>query len=342
MHKRIALLMIMLFYSSMLFLTMANAEAASIFLLDASKPADGKITMTMSGQNIVDLYGYEARFSFDPDKLELLEDKSNLKGFSVSPIIKNKEIIIAHTKVGDVPGESGNVTIGTLTFKIKKDGKSTVRWDSIKVVNNNLKSTTYTVGKSIAVSRPMSKTFVDLAGHWAKEDVELLASMGIIEGMDDTHFMPDAMVTRAQFAAMITRALKLETVAFQSPFTDVSPDSWYAGVVSGSYSAGIVKGMTDNSFKPERPISREEMTVMLVRAGKYMSEETFKELGLSASIGFVDVHQISEWAIKEIETAVRVGIINGRDNKKFVPQGQATRAEAAVAVKRLLFELDEL
>ncbi|MBP1992260.1 S-layer homology domain-containing protein [Paenibacillus eucommiae] len=342
MHKRISLLLIVLLCWPTLFLTMANAETAPIFQLEGNKPADGKITMTMSGKNIVDLYGYEARFSFDPDKLELLEAKSNLKGFSVSPIIKNNEIIVAHTKIGDVLGESGNLTIGTLTFKIKKGGESSVRWEAIKVVTHKLSSTTTTIGKSVVVSNPVSKTFVDLVGHWAKEDIEQLASMGIIEGMDDKHFVPEAKVTRAQFAAMITRALNLKAAVIESPFTDVLPNSWYVGVVSGAYSAGIIKGITDNSFAPEQPITREEMTVMLVRAGKYMSGETFKEIVSADSMVFVDVQHISEWAIKEVEIAVRVGIMNGRTGNKFVPQDRATRAEAAVVVKRLLSVLGQL
>ncbi|TXK77826.1 hypothetical protein [Paenibacillus sp. N3.4] len=63
------------------------------------------------GQNLKDLYAYEVKFIFDPDKLEVVKAESNIKGFSVSPIIKNNEITIAHTKIGNVEGEKGNLAI---------------------------------------------------------------------------------------------------------------------------------------------------------------------------------------------------------------------------------------
>ncbi|MBP1997089.1 S-layer homology domain-containing protein [Paenibacillus eucommiae] len=314
------------------FVATAHAETVPIFRLDAGKPAGGKVIMTLSVENVNNVYGYEARLSFDPDKLELLGAKSNLDGFSVSPIIKKNEIIIAHTKIGSVPGDSGNITIGTLTFKLKKHGQATVKWESMKVVTDKLLSTTITVGKSVSTS----KSFIDLTGHWAKADIELLASEGIIEGMDDDHFVPDMMVTRAQFAAMLVRALNLKASEVQSPFTDVPSASWYAGVVSSAYSSGIIKGVTDSRFAPEQDITREEMTVMLIRAGRYMSEGTFNDKGSVDSIPFVDASSISEWAIRDVEIAVREGIINGRTANTFGPQSLATRAEAAVVMKRLL------
>ncbi|MBP1996300.1 S-layer homology domain-containing protein [Paenibacillus eucommiae] len=335
MRIRIVWLMIVLLCLPKLFLATVNAEKAPNFLLAVNKSAEGEVTLTMSGKDILDLYGYEARFSFDPDKLELLKVDSNLDGFSVSPIIQKNEIIVAHTKIGNVSGDSGDMTIGTLTFRLKKHGEATVKWESMKVVTDKLKSTSTIVGKSISVS----KNFGDLAGHWAREDIEQLALMGIIQGMDEDHFVPEAKVTRAQFAAMISRALNLKGTAVQSPFTDVPPDAWYAGVVSSAYSAGIIKGITDSSFAPEQDITREEMTVMMMRAGRYVSEGTFKETGSVSKITFIDAHSISEWAIKDVELAVRVGLINGRSDNTFVPQSQATRAEAAVVIKRLLSKI---
>ncbi|MBP1992455.1 S-layer homology domain-containing protein [Paenibacillus eucommiae] len=336
----IALLLIVTLSSPVQFFETANAETAQapMFLLDVSKAVEGKVTLTMSGKNIVNVYGYEAVFSYDPDKLELLGAKSNMDGFSVSPIIKNNKITIAHTKIGSVAGDSGNMTIGTLTFKLKKHGETTVKWESMKVVTDQSKSTLTSVGKSVS----MGKAFIDLVGHWAQADIELLASMGIIDGMDENHFVPEAKVTRAQFAAMISRALTLKATADPNPFTDVPADSWYAGVVSSAYTAGIIKGRTDSSFAPEQDVTREEMTVMLMRAGRYASAGTFEEQGSLGAVGgigeipFADAHSFSEWAIKDIQIAVREGIINGRSDNRFVPKSQASRAEAAVVIKRLL------
>lgn len=333
----IAYLLISLICLPSLPFTIAYAETASSFLLTANKPVDGRITVTMSGTNIKDLYGYEARFTFNPDQLELAEAKSKLEGFSVSPIIKNNEIIVAHTKIGNVTGENGDILIGTLVFKIKKHGTSSVKWESIKAVNHNLLDQTYSVGKSVSVNSA-AKSFLDLEGHWAKADIELLASKGIIEGMDEEHFVPEAPVTRAQFAAMISRALNLNLTANtkQSPFSDVAPTSWYKDVVNSSYTAGIIQGITETSFVPQKDITREEMAVMIVRAKLYYEGSTLEKSVPTKSLKFDDVNTISDWALKHVQLAFSSGIVNGRTDHLFVPQGHATRAEAAVMIKRMM------
>ncbi|MBP1995379.1 S-layer homology domain-containing protein [Paenibacillus eucommiae] len=342
----IAFFLITLLYLPMLPTGTAQAEAAPSFLLTANKPVDGKITVTMSGTNMKDLYGYEARFTFDPDLLELVEAKSKLDGFSVSPVIKNKEILIAHTKIGNVKGESGDVTIGTLTFKTKKQGTSTVKWESIKAVDSNLSHQTYSVEKSVSVvvdvPVPFKPGFVDLEGHWAKADIELLASKGIIEGMDEKHFVPEAHVTRAQFAAMISRTLNLNlnlnstANTKPNPFIDVGPASWYRDVVNSVYSAGIVEGMTATSFAPDKEITREEMAVMIVRAKLNLEDSTLEKSVPTEGLKFDDMNTISDWALKHVQLAFSSGIINGRTDQLFVPRGNATRAEAAVMIRRLL------
>ncbi|WP_158560413.1 S-layer homology domain-containing protein [Paenibacillus contaminans] len=335
-RKMIPCLLVCLLCFPWLLLATASAETASSFLLTAAKPVDGKTIVTMSGKNLEDLYGYEARFTFDPDHLELVEAKSNLNGFSVSPIIKKNEIIIAHTKIGNVTGESGDIIIGTLTFKTKNYGTSTVKWESMKVVDRNLSNQTFSLGESISVS----KGFLDLDGHWAKADIELLASKNIIKGIDEDLFAPEAKVTRAQFTALIARALDLKVTRNQNPFTDVTPGSWYENEVNSAYSAGIIQGKTETSFAPEENISREEMAVLMVRASDYASESASRDdIDTGSVMTFADSEAISEWAKAEVQIAVRLGIMNGRAEMRFVPLDQATRAEAATVMKRLLTSL---
>ncbi|GGD56529.1 S-layer homology domain-containing protein [Paenibacillus nasutitermitis] len=315
------------------------AEQAPSFLIAAHKLADGKVIVTMSGKNMEDLYGYEARFTFDPDLIELVDATSSLDGFSVSPIIKNNEIIIAHTKIGNVSGDHGDISIGSLTFKIKHHGTSTVRWESMKVVDHHLSNQSFSLGKGITVT----KFFLDLEGHWAQADIELLASKNIVKGVDEDHFIPNAKVTRAQFTALIARALNLKAGSNQSPFTDVAPGAWYENEVKSAYSIGIIRGITETSFAPEKNITREEMAVMIVRARNYASDSALRDPGGADSVmTFADSENISEWAKKEIQFAVGLGIVNGRTKTRFVPRDQATRAEAATVIRRLLTSLSLL
>lgn len=334
MRRSIILFLIAIVCVSGRYTATAKADEAPVFRLDASKPADGKVVMTLSAANINHLYGYEAKLSYDAERLELIGAEPGMNGFFVPPIVKKNEIVIAHTKIGDVSGESGDITIGTLTFKLKKHGKASVKWEAMKAVTDQLQSKTITVGASASAGRG----FADLDGHWAREDIEMLVFEGIIDGMDDDFFVPDAMVTRAQFAAMVVRALNLNETSVQTPFTDVPLGTWYRDAISSAYAAGLVKGMTESSFAPDKEITREQMTVMIMRAGKYASEGGIQESGSADSLSFADASSISDWAVKDITAAVRAGIVNGRTADSFAPQDQATRAEAAVMMKRLLLD----
>ncbi|RAV16400.1 S-layer homology domain-containing protein [Paenibacillus contaminans] len=311
----------------------AYAETTPSFHLTANQPVDGKITITMSGKNITDLYGYEAKFTFDPNDLELAEATSDMGGFSAAPIVTNNEILIAHSKIGNKPGESGDFKIGTLNFIMKRDGNFNVKWTSMRTITHDLSDRTYSVNDSVSV-HSQKKSFVDLEGHWAKEDIELLASKGIIKGISEDRFAPEALVTRAEFATLVSRALDLKAADTTMPFTDVASSSWYKDAINRSYAAGIVHGITDTRFAPDQNITREEMAVMLIRAIK-LSPGAVSEGGTDR-VSFADSDAISEWARADIETAVQLGIMTGRAEEKFIPDGLATRAEAATVIKRLM------
>lgn len=151
----------------------ANAEKAPSFQITTHGAADNKVIVSMTGKNMVDLYGYEARFTFDPNHLELVETKSNLGGFSISPKIQGNEIVIAHTKIGNVFGKNGDFVLGTLTFKPKKIGHSTVAWKSIKAVDHNLGYQSYSLKESVSVSSTNIDTPNNVQGsvNVSKEDL---------------------------------------------------------------------------------------------------------------------------------------------------------------------------
>jgi len=104
-----------------------------------------------------------------------------------------------------------------------------------------------------------------------------------------------------------------------------------------SYDTEIYRSTNLNAFMVVDD-SQNKMTVMIMRAGKYASEGGIKESGSADSLSFADASSISDWAVKDIIAAVRAGIVNGRTANTFAPQDQATRAEAAVMMKRLLLD----
>lgn len=186
---------------------------------------------------------------------------------------------------------------------------------------------------------PPIKTFTDIKGHWAQSDIEVMAGLGIVQGISEHIFAPEMPVNRAQFAAFLIRSLEIEEASPVTPhFKDLQPDAWYYGAVEGAYAAGLIKGYEDGTFRPEREISREESAALIARALKYAGQEVTVD-DIDAVLGrFKDANEISSWAKEEAAQAVASGIIIGRDGL-FAPKDNATRAEAVVMLKRMLVEL---
>ena len=180
----------------------------------------------------------------------------------------------------------------------------------------------------------MNQAFADMQGHWAKADVELLANKLIVQGTPDHKFSPDSRITRAEFTALLVRALGLLEVQPDKPFTDVKADAWYAGAVGASQRAGLVTGNVDGSFLPEEDITREQMAAMIVRAVRTAGKDVAVD---SKTLDkFNDRSEIASWAQDAAAQAVSAGIINGATDSTFAAKKHATRAESASMLKRML------
>lgn len=187
-------------------------------------------------------------------------------------------------------------------------------------------------GNSIYAIVKASKTFADLQGHWAKNEAELLASKGVVNGTSETTFAPNTSITRAEFAALLVRAAGLTTES-TTKFTDIKSE-WHAGYVGAASKAGLVDGFEDGTFQPNATITREQMATMIARAIKLMGKTS--DVNAAKLTAFADSKEISSWAKDAVAGAVNAGIINGVTDQAFAPGSKATRAEAVVMLKRLL------
>ncbi|MFD7521887.1 family 10 glycosylhydrolase [Paenibacillus chitinolyticus] len=179
----------------------------------------------------------------------------------------------------------------------------------------------------------VSKSFQDVnAGHWAYPAISELSRKLIVTGVTEDLFSPQRQVTRAEFAALLVRALGLPAKAF-SPFSDVKAGDWFAGEVAAAFDAGIVTGMTDSLFEPGGTVTREQMAAMLIRAYEAKHGKLSAE---SPPVSFTDAGSIREWAKGDVAKAAAAGLLNGREGNKFAPQAVLTRAESAQAVYNLL------
>ncbi|EPD51914.1 hypothetical protein HMPREF1210_01716 [Paenisporosarcina sp. HGH0030] len=188
---------------------------------------------------------------------------------------------------------------------------------------------------------PKPVTYSDIASHWAKKEIETLATKKIILGKTADLFAPEDKLTRAEFAVLVSRALGLETKEYAGTFKDVTTNkAWaYAGIEAAAR-AGIINGKTDGTFNPDAKITREEIAAIIVRAVKH--EDAALLNNLDTSKVFVDDKNISTFAKLSVKQAVALGIVSGRGGNVFSPQDNATRAESAVMLYRALNKLGDL
>ncbi|OUM89001.1 MAG: hypothetical protein BAA01_10320 [Bacillus thermozeamaize] len=185
------------------------------------------------------------------------------------------------------------------------------------------------------------KSFTDLANHWSRDYVTKLANKLIVEGTGAGKFDPNRDVTRAEFAAMIVRALGLEASG-NAPFSDVADSAWYAKAVAAAAEYGIVNGYSDGTFRPNNKITRQELAAMVVRAQKLAGKEVVLSNAEIASLlsGYKDAGKIGAWARAELAAAIKAQIVQGRSSSTVAPTATATRAEAATMINRFLTNVD--
>ncbi|WP_174818617.1 InlB B-repeat-containing protein, partial [Paenibacillus kobensis] len=185
----------------------------------------------------------------------------------------------------------------------------------------------------------LDRTFADLQGYWAKSDVELLANRMIVNGMTANTFAPNSNITRAEFAALLVRALGLQETAPEQPYADVQASDWFYGAIGAAQKAGLINGTGSNTFQPGASITREQMVLMVVRAMQIGSGDQAAAVDLSILGSFADRSSIASWAQEAAAQALDAGIIQGMTATSFAPQATATRAQSAVMLKRLLQHL---
>ncbi|MBR3932923.1 MAG: S-layer homology domain-containing protein [Clostridia bacterium] len=173
--------------------------------------------------------------------------------------------------------------------------------------------------------------FTDITNHWAKASIERMAQKGIVKGYGVT-FRPDDSISRAELVTMAVRALGIDLKDGNSPFEDVSSDSWYAGYINTALSIGIIS--KDTKFRPDDLITREEMSKILSVANALMAGEDMV-VPDSFTVSYKDTDEISTWAEGFVKYASYSGLMNGTDEGNFAPRANATRAQVATVIDRM-------
>lgn len=182
---------------------------------------------------------------------------------------------------------------------------------------------------------PLSQgVFSDTATHWAKDAISELVKKGIFKGVGDGIFAPNAAMTRGMFVTVLGRIANVNAAEFtESKFSDVSTSAYYAPYVAWAVKNGVVSGISESSFAPDSPVTREQMAVMMLAFLKANNKELAEK---DIAVNFDDASNISAYAASAVQSAYKIGLLAGKGNNLFDPAGLTTRAEAAKVSQILL------
>lgn len=170
------------------------------------------------------------------------------------------------------------------------------------------------------------KMLMDIDRHWAEEEMTALHDMGVFQGYQGES-RSEEPITRAEFAALLTRAVyRMEGYTGSTYFPDIVPGDIFYDNISKAKEMGIIVGNPDGTFSRDAHVTREEIVLMLARL--LQKEER-------AGVRFSDIGKAYPYRA-ELETVVGLGIVNGYSDNTFRPYENATRAEAAAMLVRML------
>ncbi|URN93216.1 MAG: S-layer homology domain-containing protein [Candidatus Pristimantibacillus lignocellulolyticus] len=184
-------------------------------------------------------------------------------------------------------------------------------------------------GNNGGTTNPAPK-FTDIDNSWAKGAIERAIILKLVTGYSDGTFKPNQEVNRAEFTAILVRAMKLDAAKGEVQFADADNiQGWAKEYIQQAVEAGIITGYKDNTFRPAGNITRAEAAVMIVKA---LGLELVSEDELS----FTDASSIPAYARAYVATAVKHGLVVGYSNNTFGPNKVANRADAVTLALRAL------
>lgn len=169
---------------------------------------------------------------------------------------------------------------------------------------------------------------------WYYDAVYAAYDAGLMNGVGEGLFAPNATLDRATLATVLYREAGEPAAKGTASFTDIAEGQWYTDAVNWAAEQGVVNGYPDGTFRPEAPITRQEMATMLYRLAK---AEKVEEDKLAS---FPDAASVADWAKDAMNWAVSTEIVNGSTHDDKVnyldPTATALRCQAAAVACRYL------
>jgi hypothetical protein len=165
-------------------------------------------------------------------------------------------------------------------------------------------------------------------------DVEYVVTKGLFAGTSATAFSPDAPMTRGMIVTVLGRLYDADVNKYTGKgFDDVAAGQYYAAYAEWARESGIVTGIGGNNFRPAGAVTRQELAVIV---DNYME---FADIRFPMTLQytmFADEADIADYAKNAAQTLYNTGIFGGKPGNRFDPKGEATRAEVAGVLRRLM------
>ena len=167
----------------------------------------------------------------------------------------------------------------------------------------------------------------DIGDHWAKDVIENWMEKGLANGYPDGTFRPNNNISRAEFMSLVNNAFGY-TQEIEINFSDVLEGEWYVTTIKRAVAAGYISGYTDGTMRPEAPITREEVAVILTRIMELDLDE-------EAAEAFNDKDML-KWSKAYVGAVTAAKYMVGYPDGNFNPLNNITRGEALFALNNVI------
>ena len=308
-----------------------EAGIPTVNTVEGSLPANSSFAELLvpdkTMQSLRQKYGEQFSFSIDKNSVVLTVNGKEVDyDDSQNPLLLRLAYTPSSTEqlpeqaVAVMKGDEGS---SPLPLSIYKDG--------------NIIVPVYATGTYEAVYN--AKTFTDITGHWALQNINFATARNLFQGVGDDKFDPDGSMSRGMFVTVLSRLDGADLSSYtSSTLADVETGIWYLSAVEWSLAANIAVKTGGNIFSPDQAITRIEMAVMI---DNYLKHKEITLPQTAEAIAFVDMQNVSSEEAAAVSRIQRTGIINGKPDNLFDPQGNATRAEVSAIFTRLAERLND-
>ena len=219
-----------------------------------------------------------------------METTTKPDGTKIQTEIKKNGTKVETTTAKD--GSTSKTTTNPNGIRLTVDGSATV-----KIVDN-------------------SKDFIDTRNHWAKDEINFVASRELFKGVTEEHFGVERTMTRAMVNTVLARLAGVDT-------TPAAGQNWYDKGIAWARENGVSDGTNPNGN-----VTREQLAAMLYR---YAGSPA-----VSGSLPFSDAGSVSDYAQNALIWATQNGILNGYADGRVVPAANSQRSQVAAMMARFI------